>query len=146
MDDFTSHIIVIFYKIQGLTTLMARQQVELDVFIGFFIDDIRVTGPLTFESIQDLDPTTHVYNWHYVVSLSNVLEFLVGIVSWVEGIINEADEVKQNELWGNVGLVFAWLVKASTQSNSSTMQQQSIRQFVRTIVGSTTQVGQDNDI
>jgi hypothetical protein len=65
-----------------------------------------MTGPLTFESIQDLDPTTHVYNGHYVVYLSNVQEFLVGIMSWVEGIINEVDEVKQNELWHDVGLVF----------------------------------------
>jgi hypothetical protein len=28
----------------------------------------------------------------------NVQEFLVDLASWVEGIINEIDEVKQNEL------------------------------------------------
>jgi hypothetical protein len=37
---------------------------------------------------------THVFNGRYVISLLNVQEFLVGLVSWVEKIINEADEVK----------------------------------------------------
>jgi hypothetical protein len=45
-----------------------------------------------------LDPTTNVFNKRYAISLLNVQEFLVGLASWVEGIINEADEVKQNEL------------------------------------------------
>jgi hypothetical protein len=53
-----------------------------------------------------LDPTTHVFNERYVVSLSNVQEFFVSLVSWLEGIINEADEVKQNELRCDAGLVF----------------------------------------
>jgi len=41
---------------------------------------------------------THVFNGCYVVSLLNVQEFLVDLASWVEGIINEIDDVKQNEL------------------------------------------------
>jgi hypothetical protein len=49
-----------------------------------------VIGLLTSKSIQDLDPTTHVFNGRYVVYLSNVQEFLVSLASWVEGIINEA--------------------------------------------------------
>jgi hypothetical protein len=53
-----------------------------------------VTGPFNTESIQDLDPTTHVFNMRYVVSLSNVQEFLIDLASWVEGTINEIDEVK----------------------------------------------------
>jgi hypothetical protein len=49
---------------------------------------------------------THVFNGRYVVSLSNVQEFLVGLASWVERIMNEADEVKYNKLRHHVGLVF----------------------------------------
>jgi hypothetical protein len=56
--------------------------------------------------IQDLNPTTHVFNERYVVSLLNVQEFLVSLVSWVEGIINEVEEVKHNELRCDVGLIF----------------------------------------
>jgi hypothetical protein len=65
-----------------------------------------VIGLLIVESIQNLDPTTHVFNGRYVVYLSNVQEFLVGLISWVEGIIKEADEIKQNELWCDVELIF----------------------------------------
>jgi len=43
---------------------------------------------------------------HYVIYLSNVQEFITGLASWVEGIINEVDEVKQNELQNDVKLVF----------------------------------------
>ncbi len=106
MDDFTNHTTITFHKIQRLTTLVAQQQAELDALVGSFIDDIGVSNPLTIESILDLDPMTHVFNGRYVISLLNVQEFLVGLVSWVEKIINEADEVKQNELWCDVGLVF----------------------------------------
>jgi hypothetical protein len=106
MDGFTNRITITFHKIQGPTTLMAQQQAKLDVFVEFFIDDIGVTGPLTTESIQDMDPTTHVFNRRYVVSLSNVQEFFIGLASWVEGTINEIDEVKQNKLQCDVGLVF----------------------------------------
>jgi hypothetical protein len=49
---------------------------------------------------------THVFNMHYVIYLSNVQEFITGLASWVEGIINEVDEVKQNELQNDVKLVF----------------------------------------
>jgi len=58
-----------------------------------------MTNLFTSELIQDLDPMTHVFNGHYVISLSNVQEFLANLASWVEGI-------KQNELYYNVGLVF----------------------------------------
>jgi hypothetical protein len=53
-----------------------------------------------------MDPTNHVFNRHYVVSLSNVQAIFVSLTSWVEGIINEVDEVKQNKLQHDVGLVF----------------------------------------
>jgi len=49
---------------------------------------------------------THVFNRHYVISLANVQEFITSLVSWVEGIINEVDEVKQNKLQCDVRLVF----------------------------------------
>jgi hypothetical protein len=49
---------------------------------------------------------THVFNGHYVISLSNVQEFITDLATWVEGIINEVDEVKQNELQCDVKLIF----------------------------------------
>jgi hypothetical protein len=69
MDDFTSCIVV---KIQGLTTLVVQHLLKLGVLIDSFIDDIRVTFSSIIESIQDLDPTTHVFSGWYVVYLSNV--------------------------------------------------------------------------
>jgi len=65
---------------------------------------------------------THVLNGCYVVSLSNVQEFLIGLSNWVEGIINEIDEVKQNELGAMLNSFLSWLVSASTPFDSSTMQ------------------------
>jgi hypothetical protein len=105
MDDLLSYIVVTFHKIQELTTLVV-QHVELHAFVDSFIDDIGVTSMFITKSIQDLDPMTHVFNGRYVVSLSNVQELFVDLTSWVEGIINEVNEVKQNELWRDVGLVF----------------------------------------
>jgi hypothetical protein len=93
-DDFTNRTIVTFRKLQGLTTLVVQQQVELDAFIDSFIDDTGMTSPFTTKSIQDLDQMTHVFNGRYAVFLSNVQELLVGLASWVEGITNEANEVK----------------------------------------------------
>ncbi len=106
MDDFTSCITITFRKIQRLTTLVAQQQAKLNALVNFFINDIGMSGLFTIKSIQHLDQTTHVFNRYYVVSLLNVQKFLVDLASWVEGIINEIDEVKQNELQCDVGFDF----------------------------------------
>ncbi len=101
-----SCITITFRKIQRLTTLVVQQQAKLNALINFFIDDIGMSALFAIKSIQHLDQTTHVFSGHYVVSLLNVQEFLVDLASWVEGIINEIDEVKHNELQYDVGFVF----------------------------------------
>jgi hypothetical protein len=65
-----------------------------------------VIGPLTAESIANIDPSTHVISGHYAVALSNVREFLVGLASWVDTLLNEADESDQNALQHDIALVY----------------------------------------
>jgi len=70
----------------------------LDNLITSFINDIGVTGPLTAESIVNIDPSTHIISGRYAVVLSSVREFLVGLASWVDTLLNEANESDQNDL------------------------------------------------
>jgi hypothetical protein len=70
----------------------------LDNFIASFIDDVGVTGPLNAESIMNIDPSTHMISGRYAIAQSSVREFLVGLVSWADTFLNEADESNQNDL------------------------------------------------
>jgi hypothetical protein len=92
MHHFTTRTAVIFYSIQGLITLVFQQRNALDNLIASFIDDIGVTGPLTAELIANIDPLIHVISGRYVVALSSVREFLVGLASWADTLLNEANE------------------------------------------------------
>jgi hypothetical protein len=78
----------------------------LDKLIASFIDDVRVTRPFTAESIANIDPLTHVINGRYAVVLSSVREFLVGQASWVDTLLNEADESNQNDLQHDIAFVY----------------------------------------
>jgi len=98
MHHFTTRAAVTFRSIQGLTTLMLQQQNALDNLIASFIDDVGMIGPLTTESITNIDPLTHVISGRYAVALSNVREFLVGLASWANTLLNVADESDQNDL------------------------------------------------
>jgi len=92
MHHFTTRIVITFCSIQGLTTLVLQQQNALDNLIASFIDDVGVIGLLTTESIANIDPSTHVINGHYAIVLSSVREFLVGMASWVDTLLNKVDE------------------------------------------------------
>jgi hypothetical protein len=83
-----------------------QQQNALDNFNASFIDDIGVTGPLTAESIANIDPSTHVISGRYAVALSSVQEFLVGLAFWANTLLNEADESNQNDLQHNIALIY----------------------------------------
>jgi hypothetical protein len=98
MHHFTTRAAVTFCSIYGLTTLVLQQRNALDNLIASFIDDVGVIGPLTAESIANIDPLTHVISGHYAIALSSVREFLVGLTSWVDTLLNEADESDQNAL------------------------------------------------
>jgi hypothetical protein len=65
-----------------------------------------VIGLLTTESIANIDPSTHVISGHYAIALSSVREFLVGLASWVDTLLNEADESDQNALQHDIALVY----------------------------------------
>jgi hypothetical protein len=78
----------------------------LDNLIASFIDDVGVIGPLTAESITNIDPSTHVISGHYAVVLSSVRKFLIGLASWVDTILNEADESDHNALQHDIALVY----------------------------------------
>ncbi len=78
----------------------------MDNLIVSFIDDVRVIGPLIAESITNIDPSTHVISGHYAVVLSSVREFLVGLASWVDTLLNEADESDHNALQHDIALVY----------------------------------------
>jgi len=75
-----------------------QQRNALDNLIASFIDNIGVIGPLTAKLIANINPLTHVISGRYAVALSNVWEFLVGLASWVDTLLNEADESDQNDL------------------------------------------------
>jgi hypothetical protein len=92
MHHFTTRAAVTFRSIQGLTTLMLQQRNALDNLIASFIDDVGVIGPLTAESITNIDPLTHIISVHYAVPLSSVQEFLIGLASWADTLLNEANE------------------------------------------------------
>jgi hypothetical protein len=72
MHHFTTRAAITLCSIQGLTTLVLQQQNALDILITSFIDNVRVTGPLTTESIANIDPSTHVISGRYAVALSSV--------------------------------------------------------------------------
>jgi hypothetical protein len=106
MHHFTIRAAVIFKSIQGLTTLVLQQQNALDNLITSFIDDVGMIGPLTVESIANINPSTHVITGHYAIALSSVREFFVGLVSWVDTLLNEVDESDQNALQHDIALVY----------------------------------------
>ena len=106
MHHFTSRVAITFKSIQGLTTLAEQQQSALNSLIDNFIVDVGVTGPLTAESIAALDPSTHVVCGLYAVSLESVQEFLCGLGTWVETLINEVLESEQKDLYRDIALVY----------------------------------------
>jgi hypothetical protein len=106
MHHFTTRVAVTFCSIQGLTTLVLQQRNALDNVIASFIDDVGVTGPLTTELITNIDPLTHVISGCYVVVMSSVREFLVGLASWADTLLNEADESDHNDLQHDIALIY----------------------------------------
>jgi hypothetical protein len=106
MHHLTTRAVVTFCSIQGLTTFVLQQRNALDNLIASFIDDVGVIGPLTTESIANIDPSTHIISGHYAIVLSSVREFLVGLASWVDTLLNEADESDQNALQHDIAIVY----------------------------------------
>jgi hypothetical protein len=106
MHHFTTRTAITFRSIQGLTTLADQQQAALNDLIGYFIGDVGVTGPLTPESIAALDPATHVVSGRYAVAIVSVQEFLRGLATWVDSLIDESSITEQKDLEQDVALVY----------------------------------------
>ena len=65
-----------------------------------------MTGPLTAEMIGDLDPSIHVIDETYAVSLSSVGEFLSGLASWIDELIDKASDEARNNSFNDIGSVY----------------------------------------
>ncbi len=106
MHHFTIRTVVTFRFIQGWTTLVLQQRNALDNLIASFIDNVAVIGPFTAESITNINPSTHVISGRYAVFMSSVWEFLIGLASWVDTLLNEVDESDENDLQHDIALVY----------------------------------------
>jgi hypothetical protein len=69
-----------------------QQQVALVGLVASLMEDVSITRPLTAETIANLDALSHIINGCYAVPLSSVREFVNGLASWVDSIVDEADE------------------------------------------------------
>ena len=107
MHHFNTRTAITFRSIvQGLTTLADQQQAASNDLIGYFIGDLGVTGLLTPESIAALDPATHVVSGHYAVAIVSVQEFLRGLATWVDALIDESSITEQKDLEQDIVLVY----------------------------------------
>ncbi len=95
-----------FRMIQGSTTLLDQQQAALVGLVASFMEDVGITGPLTAEAIANLDTSSHVISGRYVVPLSSVCEFINGLASWVDSIVDETNEGQWSELFNDIASVY----------------------------------------
>jgi hypothetical protein len=92
MHHFTSKTAITFRMIQASMTLLDQQQAALVGLVTSLMEDVGVIGPLTVEVIVNLDASSHVISSRYAVPLSFVREFVSGLASWVDFIVDEVDE------------------------------------------------------
>ncbi|CAK9222419.1 unnamed protein product [Sphagnum troendelagicum] len=72
--------------------LLDQQQATLVGLVASLMEDVGITRPLTTEAIANFDASSHVISGRYAVPLSSVREFVNGLASWVDSIVDEADE------------------------------------------------------
>jgi branched-subunit amino acid transport protein len=106
MQHFTNCTSITFCSIQGLTTLLEQQQAALNDLVSLLKEDVGVTGPLTAESSEDLDASIYAIDGAYVVPLSSVHEFLSGLASWIDTLIDEASDADRNNMFNDIGRVY----------------------------------------
>jgi len=106
MHHFTSRTTITFCTIRGLTTLLDQQQAALVGLVASLMEDVGVTGPFIAEAIANLNASSHVISDCYAVPLSSVREFISGLASWVDSIVDEANEGQQNELFNNIASIY----------------------------------------
>ncbi len=118
MHHFTSLTAITFRTIQGLSTLLDQQQAALDDLVTSFIDDVGVIGPLSPEAIANLEVSEHVISGRYAVQLSYVREFVSGLASWADSIVDEVDPVQRSDLWNDIASVYVTACDRVSQLSS----------------------------
>jgi hypothetical protein len=106
MEVLTSHSAKTFRKIQGLTTLISQQEAELEQLIASYIAEIGAIGPLSDEAVTALDVTSYLVSGHYAVALDNVREFVLGLASWTDAILSQADDIEGQVILQDIGMAF----------------------------------------
>lgn len=107
METFTSHSAKTFRSIQGLTTLISQQHAELTLLVSNLMEEVGGLGPLSEVGLRELNPALHVSSGKFAVPLAKVEDFLVGLASWVEALLDETEPGDKNDLLVDVGTVFA---------------------------------------
>ncbi len=69
-------------------TLLDQQQATLVGLVASLMEHVGVIGPPTVEAIANLDASNHVISGRYAVPLSSVREFISGLASWVDSIVD----------------------------------------------------------
>ncbi|CAK9862296.1 unnamed protein product [Sphagnum jensenii] len=118
MHHFISLTAIMFCMIQGLSTLLDQQQAALDDLVTSFIDDIGVIGPLSLEAIANLEVSEHVISGRYAVQLFSVREFVSGLASWADSIVDEVDPIQQSDLWNDIASVYVTTCDRVSQLSS----------------------------
>jgi hypothetical protein len=86
--------------------LLDQQQAALVGLVASFMEDVGVTGPLTAEAIANFNASSHVISGCYAVPLSSVREFISGLSSWVDSIVDETNEGQRNELFNDIASIY----------------------------------------
>ncbi len=86
--------------------MLDQQQAALVGLVASLMEDVGVTGSLIVEAIANLNASSHVIIGHYAVPLSSVREFVSGLASWVDSIVDEADEGQRSELFNDIAFVY----------------------------------------
>ncbi len=64
-------------------------------------------GPLTVETIANLNASSHIImSDHYVVPLFSINEFISGLASQVDSIVDEVNEGQRNKLFNDIAYVY----------------------------------------
>jgi hypothetical protein len=122
LDAFSSLTASAFRKIQGLTTLVSQQQNALYELMDALMETSGVSGPLSTEAQGLLDieiakqqegdengeidanTTTRTGAFHF--DLATIKEFVCGLASWVEDILEGLTLLEEGQLLQGVGDVF----------------------------------------
>ena len=78
----------------------------MEQLIASYIEEVGAIGPLTDEAVAALDLSIYVVSDHYTVSLDNVREFVLGLASWTDAIVSQAEESEVKVLLKDIGMAF----------------------------------------